>query len=387
MNFGDLRALYRKTLLDDVMPFWLKHGFKPDGGFYTCMDDDGRLISTERWSWSQWRAVWVFSALHRRIGPDPRWLESAGKIYEFLTRVGRTADGHWPLLCSADGKILRGYDSLYVDGFALYGLVEYWRATGKAQALELALETYRAVEVALAQAAPPPMYPYPIPPGLRPHGVRMLFSLAYHDLAQASGDAGVARAARRMQKEIFSEFLRPEDGLVHEWLTIGGPPPDSPEGRAVVPGHAIESMWFQIEAARQGNDRSVIDRACSLILTHLERGWDPEFGGLLLAIDCKGLEPVGWAHAETKLWWPHTEGLVATLLAFEQTRDKRFLDWHEKVRDYAYRTYPNARDGEWFQKMDRRGRRITETLVLPVKDPFHLPRALIMCLECLGRLD
>jgi len=368
------------------MPFWLRHGCQPDGGFYTCMDDDGRLINRERWSWSQWRAVWVFSALHRRIGPDPRWLRAAGQIYDFLVRVGRTPEGHWPLLCDADGRVLRGYDSLYVDAFAIYGLVEYWRATGRKEALELALATFAAAEAALAAEAPPPTYPYPIPAGLRPHGARMVFSAAYHDLATASGSPEAHRAALRMQSEIMTEFLRKEDGLVHEWLAVGGPPPDSPEGRAVVPGHAIESMWFQILIARVERNPELIQRACAVILTHLERGWDQEFGGLFLAIDAEGRMPIGWAHADTKLWWPHTESLVATLLAFEHTGDERFLAWHERVRDYAYRTYPNAADGEWFQKMDRRGRRITETLVLPVKDPFHLPRALIVSLECLARL-
>lgn len=384
-SFDSLRRVYRETLLDDVVPFWLRHGFQPDGGFYTCMDDSGRLTNRERWGWSLWRAVWVFSALHRRIGGDPRWLPAARSIYRFLAGVGRTADGHWPLLYDEAGHILRGFDSIYVDGFALYGLVEYWRASGDGQALELALATFDSVEDFLKAGRTPPAYPYPIPQGLKPHGFAMLFSLADHELAGASGAARVRQAAARLHREVMERFLRP-DGLVREWLDSAGSPPDSAEGRVVVPGHAIESMWFQLEIAKAAGDSGAVRKACAAILAHLERGWDPEFGGIFLAVDVEGRGPVAWAHADTKLWWPHTEALAATLLAYEQTRDDRFLAWHERVREYSYRIYPDREHGEWHQKMDRQGRLITETVVLPVKDPFHLPRALIVSLECLGRL-
>ena len=42
--------------------------------------------------------------------------------------------------------------------------------------------------------------------------------------------------------------------------------------------------------------------------------------------------------------------------------------------------------GEWTQKLNRHGQKITETVALPVKDHFHLPRALIYCIEVLERL-
>ena len=42
--------------------------------------------------------------------------------------------------------------------------------------------------------------------------------------------------------------------------------------------------------------------------------------------------------------------------------------------------------GEWRQKLDREGRPFTATVALPVKDLFHLPRVLILCIEVLERL-
>jgi N-acylglucosamine 2-epimerase len=56
------------------------------------------------------------------------------------------------------------------------------------------------------------------------------------------------------------------------------------------------------------------------------------------------------------------------------------------VHNYAFSHYPVLECGEWTQKLDRQGNKLTDTVALPVKDPFHLPRALIYCLEVLQRL-
>jgi mannose/cellobiose epimerase-like protein (N-acyl-D-glucosamine 2-epimerase family) len=66
------------------------------------------------------------------------------------------------------------------------------------------------------------------------------------------------------------------------------PPPD---GTRVVPGHAIESMWFIMHLARRRGDRAMADRAAEVMRWHVEKGWDEEYGGLFLGIDADGGEP------------------------------------------------------------------------------------------------
>ena len=126
--------------------------------------------------------------------------------------------------------------------------------------------------------------------------------------------------------------------------------------------------------------------AVRLIRRHCDVGWDREFGGLLLAVDADGRAEVGWKFADTKLWWPHTEALYALLLANELSREPWCLEWYRRVHDYAFSHYPDRAHGEWRQKLDRHGQPITDVVALPVKDPFHLPRALMLCLESLNRV-
>ncbi len=144
-------------------------------------------------------------------------------------------------------------------------------------------------------------------------------------------------------------------------------------------------MWFMMHIFRRLGDRERILQAAETIRWHLELGWDREYGGILLGLDAEGGEP-WWGFADTKLWWPHTEALYALLLAYEQTGEAWCLEWYERVHDYAFSHFPNAAYGEWTQKLDRYGQPITQVVALPVKDPFHLPRALIYCIDVLERL-
>ena len=303
-----------------------------------------------------------------------------------MTRYGLLDDGHWATLLDENGKIKRGYESIYVDGFAIYAMAELFRATGDEAVRSLALDSFAAVESALNKTISPPAWPYPIPEGRMNHGISMIFSIAYHELAEVTRDTAVKEASLEHQHRVMEKFFRLHHQLVFEWLDLNGNEIAPPEGTACVPGHAIESMWFQIHIARARGHNQTIFKAIEIIRTHLERGWDHQYGGLYLAIDAAGRSNVGWEHHDTKLWWPHTEALYATLLAYEFCREEWCLDWHRRIQEWSFTHYPVTDYGEWRQKLTREGKEITNTLVLPVKDPFHLPRALIYCIEVLERL-
>lgn len=388
MDLKSLRHLYARTLLEDVVPFWLRHAIDADGGINTCIADDGRVVSRERWCWSQWRAVWTFSKLYNAIEQKPQWLETARGISDFMQSCGRLADGHWPLLVQPDGAVLRGYESIFTDSFAIYGLVELWHATHDDSLLKLAVATYQAVEQALAGDLLPPVFPYPAAsaPDVRLHGISMIFSLVYYELAMATGDAAIRERGLYHHDRVMNKYLCRPRNIVWEWLDRDDHPLPPPTGTALLPGHAIESMWFQMHIAQDMGTKSVLDDCVQVIRRNLELGWDTEYGGLYYAIDADGRPDIAWFYPDTKLWWTHSEALYATLLAHEHCQESWCLEWHEKLRAYCYAHYPVPEHGEWRQKLDRQGRPIANVVALPVKDPFHLPRALILSINVLDRL-
>ena len=384
-----LRDFLRDHLVSDIIAFWLKHGPDEAGGLNTCMHDDGSLISRDKWLWSQWRAVWVFSTMYMNIDRNPKYLELARHIYDFCVKFGWDEKQQgWNLLLSHDGSVKAGLDSIYVDGFAMYGATAFARATGESAPAEWAVRTADSVLKRLEQPHDTiPHFPYEIPKGARVHGLPMIFSLLFWELGEHLNEARYRDAALRMQRDIFKNFYKPSRDLLLERVAADGSEYPAPLGTTVIPGHVIEDMWFQIHIARDRGDDEGIAACCRLIKRHCEAGWDDEFGGLLLAIDADGrpLDQVGWKFADTKLWWPHTEALYALLLAYEYTGESWCLDWYDMVHDYSFKRYPSAEHGEWVQKLDRRGQPIKDVVALPVKDPFHLPRALIYCVDTLER--
>jgi N-acylglucosamine 2-epimerase len=166
----------------------------------------------------------------------------------------------------------------------------------------------------------------------------------------------------------------------------GGAEAEGDLGQTFIPGHAIECMWFmeRIYAYHRRPER--VRQALEAIRWHLERGWDEEFGGIYLACHAAGGKPV-WHAPEAKLWWPATEALYALLRAYELSGEAWCMEWYWRVHDYTFSHYPNREHGDWYQYLDREGRPTVNLIPgLGVKDPFHLPRALIYSIKTLRNL-
>ncbi len=385
---SELETFLRNHLLGDIMPFWLKHAVdRNNGGLFTCLSDEGKLLSREKFMWSQTRALWTFSALHNRIEPSGPWLDVAHQLYDFLAANGRDADGNWVFIVDEFGNTTKGPDSIVTDAFAILGLVEYFHATGKTAALDLALDTYRIVSVRLEKPGSYPTAPYPTPSGMRAHREYMQFSLAFSELGRATNDAKILADGRERGRIVLDRFLCTDRRVLLEYLDLDYTPCDTPEGRTMVPGHGVESLYFQLLNFGASNASGELTRASEGIRWCLERGWDPKFGGLFLGLDADGKEPVFWKNAEMKLWWPHTESLPACLMAYEQTQADWCLEWYAKIHRWAFAHFPVREHGEWTQRLDREGRKMNRVVALPVKDPFHLPRGLIFSIEALQRLE
>jgi N-acylglucosamine 2-epimerase len=272
----------RGHLFNHVMPFWEKHAFDPAGGLITCISDTGEPLSHEKWLWSQWRAVWVFARIYNTLDRNPVWLRRAEGIAEFCLKHGwLEAEQGWALLLAQDGKVLRGYESLYVDGFAIYGLGELYRANGAANIRHWAMRTADAVLAKLAQPYDRlPHFPYPIPPGAKPHGIPMIFSLKLAELGLILGEEKYLRAARGLSEEVFRDFYDAESDALVEFASQSGGRIADPEGSVVVPGHVIEDMWFQLQVMDTvGATEERRALAHRLMLRHMELGWDEAGGG------------------------------------------------------------------------------------------------------------
>ena len=381
MNRNQLRRSYTELLLDGIVPFWARHGVDAQhGGVLSCMKENGEPVSGDKYIWSQARWVWTCSALYNRIEKRPEFLDWARGTIDFLLRHGRDERGRWVYHTTREGQVVEGAISIYSDCFVVYGLSEYCRATGDTALLALAKEIFSDIQARIEKPEFSETAPYPLPPNRRNHGIPMILTEVAGELARATGDEAIARAADEYAGRVMNHFVRPARKCLVEFMDWNYQEVPGPEGTFIMPGHAIESMWFQLHRALARNNRALVRDAVEVMRWHLEKSWDPEYGGIYLGMDAEGHPPY-LPHAEKKVWWPHTEALYALQLAHELTGETWCETWFDRVHEWAFHHFSMPETGEWRQRLERDGTPMTAIVALPVKDPFHLPRALILSLE------
>ncbi|MBO4217845.1 MAG: AGE family epimerase/isomerase, partial [Clostridia bacterium] len=99
-------------------------------------------------------------------------------------------------------------------------------------------------------------------------------------------------------------------------------------------------------------------------------------------------KPVEAYEHDMKLWWPHNEAVIASLMLYLHTGNVRYKAIFDKVCDYAFSHFSDPEYGEWFGYLRRDG--------VPTeppckghtyKGPFHVMRMLAKCLVMLGEKE
>lgn len=410
-------AFYQDHLQRVLLPFWWNDRAldREYGGVYTCFSNDGaKRISTDKYVWSQGRFVWMLARLadcaHRKIVDldAEAYLAHAAKTVAFLKRHALLDNGNCAFLLTREGKPKevypgQGYDiSLFVDCFVAMGFAEYARVGGEAEPAEDALRLFDRLERRIA-GGDLRSEPYTLPAGYKSHSIPMIMlnvAQTVHEALLALGHprASELSAARvRYADEILTVFLQPDDTVAEVLLADGSSDDDWIVARHRNPGHALEDFWFLLHEAEKEGNAAWIGTISRAIKRAFAVGWDDEYGGLLHYVDRDGGEPKGTDQGtafdanvrgtwDSKLWWVHSEALYTTLLAHRLTGDDAFAKLYERTRDYTFRTFPNPDPavGEWIQIRDRKGQPLDQVVALPVKDPYHIVRNVLLIAERLS---
>jgi N-acylglucosamine 2-epimerase len=126
----ELHAFYQKTLLDDVMPFWLRHGMDCEhDGIITTLDRDGSVLDSDKSIWFQGRAGWTFATLFNTLEKRREYFDAAGSCIAFLDKHGYATDGKLFFTVTREGRPLRMRRYVYSEAFAAIAHAAYFKAT------------------------------------------------------------------------------------------------------------------------------------------------------------------------------------------------------------------------------------------------------------------
>ena len=377
--------------LDDCIDFWLKNGIdKKHGGVYTCLDRTGKIYSTDKSVWMQGRCAWTFAWLCNTYGAKQEWLAASCHCLDFLEKYcfNHDAGDRMYFTVTEDGKPLRQRRYFGSEAFYTMANAEFYGVTGEKKYLERALRGYETYWQ-LWHGAPDPtgLGPKTIPETRKGRNFSNAMTFLKMSSILVRVDPEGAALYDERSKEcidlIFNYHFHPELKCTLESVGPNGEARlNYSAGRVVNPGHDIEGVWFVEEYAKRICDKELTKKAEQIFRFALEAGWDKEYGDLLYFIDALGLPPESYEH-DMKLWWPHNELLIASLMLYRDTGNKEYLDVFYKTFDYSVDHFYDKEYGEWYGYLRRDG--------LPTmppckgstfKGPFHLPRMLSM-VDCM----
>ena len=380
--------------LERCADFWVKNGWdREHGGVYTCLDREGKVYSTDKSVWMQGRCAWTFSYLCGVYGVRREWLELARSCLAFMEAhcINRDKGNRMYFTVTADGKPLRQRRYCFSEGFYAIANAEYAALTGDAACMQRARDAYDLIWKLNQGLMEDPVGMAPkTDPATRP-GRALANPMIYLNISSVLRRTDPDNAAlynersRQCVEEIFKYHRKPDMRCTLESVGPNGEfRGDVTEGRVVNPGHDIECSWFLMEYANYLGDRELHALAEGVFTDAIEAGWDREYGGLLYFIDCKGLPPEAYEH-DMKLWWPHDEILIASMMAYRDTGNEAYYDWFTKTLDYCKRVFSDPEYGEWYGYLRRDGKpTMPSTKGSTFKGPFHLPRMLSMVDQMMG---
>lgn len=376
MNILQYRNLYRNNLLDDVIPFWINNSEdKENGGFFTCLDEEGKVYDTDKFMWLQGRQIWTLSMLYNQLEKKQEWLDMAVRGAEFLIKNGRDAEGNWYFSLTREGKPITQPFNIFSDCFAAMGFAQLYKATNNELYKGIALDTFN--NIIKRQNNPKGIYnkAFPETRPLQGFSLPMILCNLVLEMEHIMDPEMVENTIKQGINSVMNVFYKPEFGLILENVGSDGSFSDSFEGRSLNPGHGIEAMWFIMDLATRSGDTALIKRAVDITIKTLEFSWDKRYGGIFYFLDVKGHAPqqLEW---DQKLWWVHVESIMSLLEGYNLTGDKRCWDWFEKVHAYTWDHFVDHKNGEWFGYLNRQGEVLLNAKGGKWKGCFHVPRGL-----------
>ena len=382
---------YKKDLTENIMPFWMEHGWdRENGGVYTCVDRDGSLMDSTKSVWFQGRFAFICAYAYNNVEKNQEWLDAAKSTLDFIEKHCFDEQGHMYFSVTAEGKPLRKRRYVFSVTFASIAMSEYARATGDEPWAKRALQVFEDTQRFLNT---PGFLPAKFEPEvqLQSHSIIMILINVGSCIRKVINDPKLTQQIDESIAKLKKYFIHPEFKCLLETVGMNGEFIDNNMGRTINPGHCIETTWFIMEEAKlRGWDKPMLDMALQIFDWSWDWGWDKQYGGIINFRDCKNLPSQDYSQ-DMKFWWPQCETIISSLYAYLGTGDEKYLYRHERISEWTYAHFPDAEYGEWYGYLHRDG-----TVAQPAKGnlfkgPFHIPRMMIksymLCQEILKKLE
>jgi cellobiose epimerase len=394
IDWQDFGRRVKAELLDDILQFWMNYAVDDaNGGFYGALTNDRQVRNDgPRSAILCARILWTYAAAYR-LFKDEAYRRMADRAYRYLAEVFWDSK-HGGVYWSVDlaGKPLYDRKHSYAQGFSIYGLAEYYRATGDAQCLMMAQELFRLLEAHCYDSVNTgyvegcsrewgPLADMRLSdkePNCRKSMNTLLHIMeAYTNLRRVWADPRLEAQLRGLIRAFLEQVIDPRTHHFRlffddQWRSL------SPN---VSFGHDIEGSWLLVEAAEALGDDALLAQCRSEAVKMAEAVYHEardEDGSVLHEATPRGIE------SYDRHWWVQAEGVVGFYNAYQLSGQAHFAEAAYRCWEYIESRVVDRQYGEWFKIVQRDGTpRLTEPKAGPWECPYHNSR---MCYEVLARL-
>ncbi len=367
---------YKKYLKEDILKFWIDNAIdENEGGIFTQLDKEGNIYGTEKSVWFQGRALWTFAKAYNFIEKNEKYLDVCHKIYKFLLKCC-DENFRMPFTVSKDGETIQKRRYYFSETFAAIGCMEYYKATKKTEAYEMA---ERFFDVAYSIFKNPSLTTPKFnisQKALSP--VMIMLSTAQVMRSGGKNFDKYNKIAKEMLDEIISGgYLNESVGALLESVSCDGEFVNTPSGRVVNPGHSLEAAWFLISEGIYSENKIALQTGKKIIDITMQKGVDKINGGIIAFRDALDYPPTSleW---DMKLWWPQCEAIIANLMAYKVFGEEKYNDNYKNLMKYAFSYFADKENGEWYGYLHYDNTPSNYLKGNIFKGPFHLPRMLMI---------
>ncbi len=294
---------------------------------------------------------------------------------------------------SPSGKVVSDRKQIYAQGFGIYGLSEFYKATGNHLVLEYAQKLFELIE----------KNSYDTKFGGYVEALSRDWNVL-EDMRLSDKDANEPKSMNthlhilkpytnlyrvwkndQLKDRIFSLIEVFNNHIInqntahfelffdYDWTV---------KSAITSYGHDIEGAWLLYEAAHELGDKDILQKVKNICIRMVD-----------VTIK-EGMVNDGSVYNEKehdhldddKHWWPQAEAMVGLAYAWDITGEEKYYKTMVKTWSFIKEKMIDKQNGEWFWRVDAKGNPLTHDVKLGFwKCPYHNSRALMEVITILNK--
>ncbi|MFL9838670.1 AGE family epimerase/isomerase [Flavobacterium sp. ST-75] len=379
--------------LRSILDYWVNNAIdEKNGGFIGTIDyTETKQYNDPKGSVLNARILWAFSASYP-ITQNKEHLQMAERAFDYIACYfyDREHGGiFWSL--NYDGTPNDTKNQIYALAFTIYGLSEFYTASGNEEALKMAIALYKKIQEHSFDSVHKGYFEaftrdwQPIDDlrlsdkdanEKKTMNTHLHIVEAYASLYRVWKDEKLKQVTANLLETIDKYFINTDTKHLRlffneEWV----------EKEVVVSyGHDIEAAWLLqwcAEVIEDENLTAIYKRHAMVLTEGALEGLDND-GGLWYELEMHNNHMI-----EEKHWWPQSELWIGLVNAWQLTGDKKYLDLTQKNWEFVQEYILDKTNGEWVWGVNKDYSLIEKDKAGFWKCPYHNSRA---CIELIKRL-